>query len=663
MAPTKKAVPAGTQAASRAPGTATKSPARASAKPAGQPGKTARTRNAATAAERPAAGARRSAAARPEAGRGKASRAETQHAPASRPSAAGRRADARADANRAQAQRPEPADASARTDGGAGSAAFDQGPAAAFGRLFGQLPTLSIPAAKLAELQEDYFRRWQELLGTVGGNAAPSLKDKRFSHAAWQENGPFAWTAALYLMNAEFMRRMADSLEGDAKVRDRVRFATQQWVDMLSPANFFATNPEAQRKLVETGGESLKAGLQNLLADIEKGHISQTDEAAFEVGRNVATTPGSVVFQNELIQLIQYEATTPRVGERPLLMVPPSVNKFYIMDLQPENSLVAHALANGHTVFMLSWRNVGPELGHLTWDDYLETGIFEAIRVVREITGAETINALGFCVGGTMLATALAALAHRGERPVAALTLMTTLLDFARPGVLGVLVDEPSIVLREQTIGKGGLLHGKELATTFSFLRPNDLVWNYYVNNYLKGEQPPAFDLLYWNSDSTNLPGPMFAWFLRHTYLQNELRIPDRLVCAGAPIDLGRIGVPSFVFGAREDHIVPWEAAYDGARLLSGPVQFVLGASGHIAGAINPATKNKRSYWLGPAPQLESQEWLGQAVEQPGSWWNEWTRWLAAYQGPLKPAPIAVGSPDHPPIEPAPGSYVKMKAD
>jgi polyhydroxyalkanoate synthase len=627
----KAGTTAGTKAGAQAGGGAAKAPGRtrSAAAPAA-----ARAGRRPAQADAPAAGAARAAGAGPKPAGAGAAKARTSEAGAT------------------GAGRP----------GAAGASPFGDGASAAFGTLLGQMPTLAIPPERLAALQQEYVERWQELLRTAGSQSAPGLADKRFSHESWRENGPFAWTAALYLLNADFMRKLADATEGEARSRDRVRFAVQQWVDMLSPANFLATNPEAQRKLVETRGESLKAGLQNLLGDIEKGRISQTDENAFEVGRNVATTPGSVVFQNELIQLIQYEATTPTVGTRPLLMVPPSVNKFYIMDLQPDNSLVAHAIANGHTVFMLSWRNVGPEQGHLGWDDYIESGIFEALRVVREITGADAINTLGFCVGGTILATALAALAHRGERPAASMTLMTTLLDFAEPGVLGVFVDESSLALREKTIGGGGILPGSDLATTFSFLRPNDLVWNYYVNNYLKGEQPPAFDLLYWNSDSTNLPGPMFCWFLRHMYLQNELRIPDRLVCAGEPIDLRRIDLPSFVFGAREDHIVPWVAAYGGARLLAGNVRFVLGASGHIAGAINPASRNKRSYWLGPPPQLEPDAWLGQASEKPGSWWNEWTRWLGAYQGPLRPAPRAVGSPDHPPIEPAPGSYVKTKA-
>ncbi len=524
------------------------------------------------------------------------------------------------------------------------------------------LGTVGIAPEKLTQLQEEYLSRWQGLLSAATGHAAPGLPDKRFAHETWHDNGAFTWTAALYLLNAEFMKKLADAVDGERQVRDRVKFATQQWVDMLSPANFLATNPEAQLKLVETRGESLKTGLEHLFDDMQKGRITQTDEEAFEIGRNVATTPGSVVFENELIQLIQYAPSTPKVGSRPLLLVPPFINKFYILDLQPDGSFVANAVSHGHTVFMVSWRNAGPELGHLTWDDYVELGIFKAIEVVREITGAPTINALGFCVGGTILAAALAVLAARGERPVSALTLMTSLLDFEEPGMLGVFVDEQSVQLREQTIGKGGLLQGKDLAATFSFLRPNDLVWNYYVSNYLKGEQPPAFDLLYWNSDSTNLPGPMYAWYLRHMYLQNELRIPDRLECCGERIDLRRIDLPTFVFGAREDHIVLWRGAYASACLLEGPVKFVMGASGHIAGAINPASKNKRSYWTGDAPGVEPEDWLAGATEHPGSWWNEWTRWLEDFRGDLRPAPKAQGSEQYPPIEPAPGSYVKARA-
>ncbi|HEY5634154.1 MAG TPA: class I poly(R)-hydroxyalkanoic acid synthase [Burkholderiaceae bacterium] len=524
------------------------------------------------------------------------------------------------------------------------------------------LKGVTLPAETLASLQADYVQRWQKLLETAANHASPGLPDRRFAHETWHDNGPFTWSAAIYLLNAEFMKKMADAVQGDARARDRVRFATEQWVDMLSPSNFLATNPEAQLRMIETKGESLRAGLENLVDDLQKGRISQTDEEAFEVGRNVATSPGSVVFQNELIQLIQYDPSTPKVGERPLLMVPPAINKFYIMDLQPEGSLVAHAVSRGNTVFMVSWKNISAELGHLTWDDYLEKGVFEAIRVAREITGSETVNALGFCVGGTILACALAALAARGERPVESMTLMATLLDFAEPGMLGVFVDEASVQLREQTIGSGGVLSGKDLATTFSYLRPNDLVWNYYVNNYLKGERPPAFDLLYWNADSTNLPGPMYCWYLRHTYLHNELKIPDRLVCAGERIDLRRIDVPSFVFGAREDHIVLWRAAYACTQLLTNDVKFVLGASGHIAGAINPASKNRRSYWIDGAPGPDPEQWLGKATEHPGSWWNAWSEWLEPHLGKRVAAPKAPGSAAHRPIEPAPGSYVKARA-
>ena len=524
-------------------------------------------------------------------------------------------------------------------------------------------PGVRISPARLAELQAEYLRRCQELIGSGIEHAGPTLSDRRFAGEAWRDGGPYSWTASLYLLNAEFLRKMADAVETDEKTHDRIRFGMQQWVDMVSPANFLVTNPEAQKRLIETRGESLRVGLENLFSDLEKGRISQTDEEAFEVGRNVATSPGAVVFQNDLIQIVQYAPSTARVGSRPLLMVPPCINKFYIMDLQPDNSLVAYAVSQGHTVFMLSWRNVGPELGHLTWDDYLEQGIFEAIRVVREISGSNQINALGFCVGGTILGAALAALAARGERPVAALTLMTTLLDFAEPGSLGLFIDENFVRYREQTLGGGGILKGSELATTFSFLRPNDLVWNYVVSNYLKGDRPPAFDLLYWNSDSTNLPGPMYAWYLRHMYLQNELRVPDRLVCAGQPIDLRRIGVPTYIFGAREDHIVLWRAAYGSTQLLDGPVRFVMGASGHIAGAINPVSKNKRSYWTGPDRYpADPQAWLDTATERPGSWWQDWAAWLAPHKGPEKPAPAVPGNRRHKPIEPAPGSYVKAPA-
>jgi polyhydroxyalkanoate synthase len=528
----------------------------------------------------------------------------------------------------------------------------------------GLFPMWSIDPTRLMALQKEYATRLQQLWTDflAPERETPPLGDKRFASPAWSKQAPYAWNAALYLLNADFMQKMAQAVEGDPKTRERIRFFTEQWVDALSPANFLSTNPDAQQKLLETQGESLRKGIENFVADLQKGTISQTDEQAFEVGRNVGTSKGAVVLRTDVMELIQYTPSTPTVGMRPLLLVPPFINKFYILDLQPENSFVAHAVSRGHTVFLVSWLNAQPEHGRLTWDDYIERGVVAAIEACREISGSDTINALGFCVGGTILATTLAALAARGERPVESLTLMTTLLDFAEPGVLGVFIDPAQVGWREQTLGGGGLMTGQELATTFSFLRPNDLVWNYVVANYLKGESPPPFDLLFWNADSTNLPGPLYAWYLRHMYLQNELRIPNALTCIGQKVDLGAIDVPTYLFGAREDHIVPWRAAYASTQHLSNELRFVLGASGHIAGAINPASKNRRNFWVGERTPPSPDDWFASATEVPGSWWNDWAAWLERFKGGSRPAPAQLGSAAHPPLEAAPGRYVKMKA-
>ena len=517
---------------------------------------------------------------------------------------------------------------------------------------------LRLDPGRVTELQSEYIARVQAL---AGGQEPVVGRDRRFASEAWHL-GPFGASAALYELNAEFMTRMAGALEGDAKTRERVRFATQQWVDAMSPANYLISNPEALNRIVESGGKSLQDGIANLLADLSKGRISQSDEEAFEVGRNLAVTPGHVVFQNELIQLIQYAPSTSKVGARPMLMVPPCINKFYILDLQPQNSVVSFLVEQGHTVFMVSWRNPDASLGHLGWDDYLRLGPLEAIRVTREISGQDRINALGFCVGGTIIATALAALAARGEHPVESLTLLTTLLDFENPGVLNIFIDEQHVRFREATIGKGGLMAGGELAQTFSSLRPNDLVWNYVVGNYLKGEKPPAFDLLYWNADSTNLPGPMFAWYLRNMYLENRLREPGALRSLGEAIDLGAIDVPTFIYASREDHIVPWQAAYRSTELLSNDLRFVLGASGHIAGVINPLAKNKRNYWVNDNLVPEPHDWLESAKSMPGSWWADWRDWLLRHKGSEVDAPREPGNRDYPPLEAAPGSYVRQKA-
>lgn len=520
-----------------------------------------------------------------------------------------------------------------------------------------------VDSGALSALQSEYVLRFNEMFERYLSGASPELKDRRFADKAWHEQPAYGWQAAWYLFNSEFLKRSAELFDLEDKARERLRFSVQQWIDAMSPANFLATNPEALNRMIETNGESLRQGIHNLLHDMQQGRISQTDTSAFEVGRNVCVTPGTVVFENELVQLIQYQPTTGKVGARPLLVVPPAINKFYILDLQPGNSFIGHAVAEGHTVFVVSWRNIKDEKSELGWDDYLQLGVVDPIHVVQEISGQPDINMLGFCVGGTLLATALAALASKGERPAASLTLLTTLLDFTQPGVLGVFIDEMHVAMREQTIGKRGIMPGKELATTFSFLRPNELVWNYVVGNYLKGESPVPFDLLYWNSDSTNLAGPMFCTYLRHTYLQNELVQAGKFRSLGVPVDLQAIDVPTYALCAREDHIVPWQGGYLSAQALGGNPRFVLTASGHIAGVVNPPAKKKRSYQVGgPIEGRTPEQWLAETETHPGSWWEDWYQWLAAFKGESIDAPAQPGSAKYPPIEPAPGRYVKEKA-
>ncbi len=545
-----------------------------------------------------------------------------------------------------------------------------EGPAV-FADLMQQMAHLpQISPTALAELQADYLKQATALWNTsLGQGEAPAIGDRRFAAPEWRSNPAASFMTQLYLLNSQTLGRMASAIEADDKTKARIRFAVQQFVDAVSPSNYLALNPEAQKLALDSQGETLTRGLQQLWGDVQRGHVSQTDESAFEVGKNVATTAGSIVFENELFQLIEYAPLTKEVHTRPFLLVPPCINKFYILDLQPDNSLIRYAVSEGHRVFVVSWRNPDESIKQLGWDDYIETGAIEAIRVAQEISGQDKINTLGFCVGGTILATALGVLAARGEQPAASVTLLTTLLDFADNGILDIFVDEAMVRLREATLGpespKGPqLLHGQELATTFSFLRPNDLVWNYVVGNYLKGEQPPPFDLLYWNGDSTNLPGPMYCWYLRHTYLQNELKQPGKLTVCGEKLDLGAIEAPVYIYGSREDHIVPWTSAYRSTQILKGKKRFVLGASGHIAGVINPPAKGKRSHWIakGAALPADPEAWLASAAEHPGSWWPDWSAWLALHAGAKKPAPKEPGNRKFKAIEPAPGRYVKVKA-
>jgi polyhydroxyalkanoate synthase len=529
------------------------------------------------------------------------------------------------------------------------------------GNMPSDMPKLGFSRDKLEALQQNYLKEAAQLWN-AGLSANPASTDKRFAADAWAHNPVSAFAAAVYLLNARTLLGLADAAETDEKTKAKLRFAIEQWMAASSPSNFLALNAEAQKKAIETKGESIARGMENLLKDMKQGHVSMTDESVFEVGKNVATSVGAVVFENELFQLIEYKPTTAKVYERPYLVVPPCINKFYILDLQPENSLIGYLVSQGHRTFVVSWRNPDESLKDTTWDDYIGDGAIKAIEVVREIANAKQINALGFCVGGTILGTALAVLAARGEKPLASATLLTTFLDFSDTGVLDLFIDEAFVKYREMQLGKGGILKGQELASTFSFLRPNDLVWNYVVGNYLKGETPPPFDLLYWNSDSTNLPGPMFTWYLRNTYLENNLAKPGKCTVCGEKVDLRKVDIPVYIYGSREDHIVPIGGAYGSVALLPGKKRFVMGASGHIAGVINPPAKKKRSYWTNDKLPKTHAEWLKGAREHPGSWWTDWAAWLKPQAGKQVAAPKSYGRGKYKAIEPAPGRYVKAKA-
>jgi polyhydroxyalkanoate synthase len=545
-----------------------------------------------------------------------------------------------------------------------------------------RVPSVANPAAlpeavnvllppAVAQAQSDFQSRlaalWQAALSVPAGGPlpeviAPAPGDRRFAGSAWHRQPFFSLMMQSYLLYAQYLRDLAHLAPMSGPEKKRLEFATRQYLDAIAPSNFPATNPDVLARAIRTEGESLVQGLRNLAEDAGRGRITMTDERAFEVGRNIATTPGSVVYRNDLVELIQYDATTPAVAKRPLVIVPPCINKYYILDLTPANSFVAHAVAQGHTVFMLSWRNVPPELGGLTWDDYLEQGPLTAIRVAREISGSKTVNALGFCVGGTLLACALAVLAARKDASVASATFLTTMLDYADPGEIGVYVSREFLAAREPQLMAGQRVPGSELAGAFASLRANELVWNYVVGNYLKGETPPAFDLLYWNSDSANLAGPMYAYYLRNLYLDNRLRERNALTMAGVPVDLSRLTMPTYVYASREDHIVPWRSAYRTTGLVGGDVAFVLGASGHIAGVVNPPQPVKRNYWTNELITDNPDDWFARADAIPGSWWPHWAKWLARHAGARHPAPKAPGSARYPPLEPAPGRYVRENA-
>jgi polyhydroxyalkanoate synthase len=526
-------------------------------------------------------------------------------------------------------------------------------------------------SGRISELQADHLMRLYQLTEQVIKSAAgvrteaalePARGDRRFNGTDWRDNPLHSLLKQCYLLNSRYCTDFVEALDLDEKEKHRLRFFTRQLVEAMSPTNCIATNPDVIKLATDTEGQSLKTGLDNLMSDLGRGSLTITDEGAFEVGKDVAASRGAVVFENDLFQLIQYEPATEQVAVRPLLIVPPCINKFYILDLQPANSFVRFAVEHGMTVFIVSWRNPDASCGHFGWDDYVEHGAMRAVETARSISGADKINVVGWCVGGTILSSALAILRTRGDESVASVTLLTTMLDFREPGDLGVFVDEESVRQREQTIGNGGIYRGAELGFVFQTLRSKELIWPNVINNYLKGKSPERFDLLFWNADVTNLPGPMYCWYIRNMYLENNLREPNRLTMCNTPIDLGRVDLPAYVLATVEDHIVPWRSAYRTTDLFRGDTRFVLGASGHIAGVINPASKNKRSYWVSTDRCDDPATWLAGADEKPGSWWNDWIAWLKPWAEEQLPARTQLGNNLYPPGEAAPGRYVKAKA-
>ena len=530
---------------------------------------------------------------------------------------------------------------------------------------------------KLAEAQmrlwQDYTTLWQNsMLKMLGQGTRPVVEpppgDRRFKHEDWQRNFLFDYIKQSYLIASKHLHQTLGNVEGlDEKTSKKVDFYTRQYIDALSPSNFLLTNPEALRETVRSGGQNLVKGLDNLLEDLTRGEGGQlrmrmTDTEAFRLGENIAVTKGKVVYQNDLLQLIQYEPLTKEVYERPLLIIPPWINKYYILDLRENNSFIRWAVEQGHTVFVISWVNPDKRLAHKGFDDYLTEGSLAALDAVEQATGQREVNVIGYCLGGTLLACTLVYLAAQKEQRIHSATFFVSMIDFERPGELEVFIDEQQVAALEKKMKKRGYLEGSEMATTFNMLRANDLIWSFVVNNYLLGKEPLPFDLLYWNSDSTRMPAAMHSFYLRNMYLRNLLKKPGGITLAGVPIDVTQIKVPAYFISTIEDHIAPWKSTYAGAKLLKGPVRFVLGGSGHIAGIINPPAANKYCYWVNDKPVDSADEWLKNAERHPGSWWTDWGRWAARHGG-VKVAARIPGQGKLKVIGDAPGSYVKVRID
>jgi len=517
---------------------------------------------------------------------------------------------------------------------------------------------------------QDYMTLWQNTARRIMGAEhepvidAPST-DRRFKDDAWRENEVFDFIKQSYLLSARYVQDVVKQVDGlDPKTAQKVDFYARQFVDAMSPSNFLLTNPEVLRKTAETGGENLLRGLNNLLSDLEQGkgklRIKMTDMAAFKLGENIGVSPGKVVYQNDLMQLIQYTPTTEKVLKRPLLIAPPWINKFYILDLRPRNSFVRWAVSQGHTVFMISWVNPDEKLAEKNFEDYMAEGYLAALDAIERATGEREVNAIGYCLGGTLLASTLAYMATNKDNRIKSATFFVTMMDFSEAGELGVFIDEEQLNALEEKMNKRGYLEGSEMATTFNMLRANDLIWSFVVNNYLLGNDPFPFDLLYWNADSTRMPARMHSFYLRKMYQENLLAAQNGITLAGVPIDLRKIKTPAYFLSTREDHIAPWKSTYRGTQLLSGPKRFVLAASGHIAGVVNPPDGGKYSHWINPDLPPDPEEWFRGATEIAGSWWPDWHRWVSALGKEQVPARTP-GDGKLNSIEDAPGSYVQVR--
>ncbi|HNH34378.1 MAG TPA: class I poly(R)-hydroxyalkanoic acid synthase [Rhodocyclaceae bacterium] len=531
---------------------------------------------------------------------------------------------------------------------------------------------------KLAEAQMnlvwDYFSLWQHsMLRFMGMQtppvATPKKGDNRFKDAHWEEHFLFDFIKQSYLITARHVHDRVSNVEGlSENSQKKVNFFTRQFIDAFAPTNFAMTNPEVLRETVKTHGQNLLKGFNNLLRDIEEGdgqlRVKMTDPTAFELGKNVGATPGKVVFQNEMMQLLQFNPTTKQQYKRPLVIVPPWINKFYILDLKQSNSFIKWATDQGHTVFCISWVNPDHKLAQKEFDDYMTEGALTALDKVEEQTGEKEMNLIGYCLGGTLLGSTMAYMAAKKDKRVASATFFVALLDFSVPGELGTFIDEKQVAFLEKKMSERGYMEGSEMAGTFNMLRSNDLIWSFVVNNYLMGKEPFPFDLLFWNSDSTRMPYKMHSFYLRNMYMKNLLRVPGAITLAGVPIDLSAVKTPCYFISTMEDHIAPWKGTYLGATALGGPIRFVLGGSGHIAGIVNPPSANKYGFWTNPAKELPAtpDDWLAGAKQHEGSWWTDWQAWVTGHDDSMVPArDPAKGKLK--PVEDAPGSFVKFRLD